>query len=220
MIKQVLGVTTVALLTIAMFITGCKKNITEVSSPLVTVIGSNPYFIQKNAVWTDPGATAYDATDGILPATTSDPVNTAVPGLYNVTYSTINSVGNHGNYTRAVYVMDIDGYYSNVLDVSPYPGGASSTYSNYTDTMHLSKNGSGEVTLNKFGNYVNGNVYFNLDSAISLTLPSQNVTCGSPSATIKFVGKGSISRVAPTVIINYKKYINGDSVIAQATYTR
>ena len=220
MIKQVLSVTTIALLTVALFITGCKKSITEVTSPVVTVTGSNPYFIQKNAVWTDPGATAYDATDGILAATTSDPVNTAVTGPYNVTYTAINSVGNRGHYTRTVYVVDISGYYSNVLDISPYPGGSSSTYANYTDTMHLSNDGSGKVTLNKFGNYVNGNVYFNIDSATALTLPSQNVICGNPPATIKFVGKGVISRVAPTVIINYKKYINGDSVIAQTSYTR
>ena len=220
MLKQIFSTIIFTLLVSAFFISGCKKKSNDSTSPVVTLTGPNPYFIQKNTVWNDPGATAFDNVDDDIPAVTSDPINTAVTGVYNVTYTATNSAGNRGTYTRTVYVVDINGYYSNVLDISPYPGGVSSTYANYMDTMHLSNDGSGKVTLNKFGNYVNGNVFFNLNDATALTLPSQNVTCGSPSINIKFVGTGVISRVAPTVIINYKKFISGDSVIAQTSYTR
>ena len=218
--KQFFGYTIIAFISITMITAGCKKHHLDNISPVVTVTGANPYFIQKNDVWHDPGATAYDNVDGVIPANTSDPVNTAVVGPYNVTYTSIDNAGNRASYTRTVYVVDISGYYSNVLDVSPYPGGTSSTYSTYSDTMHLKADGSGIITVNTFGDYANGKVYFNLDSAISLNLPSQAVVCGSPAASINFAGKGTINPTSPTVIINYTKVVNGVSIIAQSSYTR
>ena len=220
MSKQIFSTAIITLIIVAMFISGCKKKPADTTSPTVTVTSYNPYFIQKNAVWNDPGATAFDNVDGILPATTSDPVNTAVTGPYNVTYTAIDAAGNRGTYTRTVYVVDINGYYSNVLDISPYPGGTSSTYNTFSDTLHLNTDGSGYVKANNFGDYINGKAYFVMDSAIALTVPSQNVVCGSPATSINFIGKGVINPVAPTIIINYTKIVNGVSIIAQSSYTR
>jgi hypothetical protein len=56
--------------------------------PTVTVIVAEPY--------TDPGATATDATDGDLTANvqTTNPVDTAVIGTYTVTYNVTDLSGN------------------------------------------------------------------------------------------------------------------------------
>ena len=220
MLKQFFSTIIITLLVSAFFISGCKKKSNDSTSPVVTLTGPNPYFIQKNTVWNDPGATAFDNVDNDIPAVTADPVNTAVTGLYNVTYTATNSAGNRGTYTRTVYVVDINGYYSNVLDISPYPGGVSSIYNTFSDTMHLNTDGTGIVTLGQFGDYLNGKVYFKMDSSKSLTLPSQIVNCGSPATNITFSGRGVVNPAAPTVIINYTKVVNGTSIIAQSSYSR
>ena len=197
--------------------TGCKKSASDTTKPVITIVGSNPYYIQKSTTYTDPGATATDDVDGTLVATTSDVVTTGNLGTYTLTYTAKDKAGNTATSTRTVYVVDVDGYYATAVDVSPYPGGTSSSYN---ETMHLATDGSGKVSLTKFGDYTNGSVYFNMTSPTALNVPSQTVSCGSPAASRNFSGSGTISTTAPTVVINFTEVTNGTTIASQDSYTR
>ncbi|MDE1944634.1 MAG: DUF5011 domain-containing protein, partial [Patescibacteria group bacterium] len=62
---------------------------TDVTPPVVTLLGSAAMNITQGAAFTDPGATATDDTDGDLTAkiVVSGAVDPATPGLYTLTYS-------------------------------------------------------------------------------------------------------------------------------------
>ena len=215
--KQILSAVTIALVTFSLVNTGCKKDNADTTKPVITVVGSNPYYIQKSTVWSDPGATASDDVDGSILAQTSDNPIMSATGTYTITYIAKDKAGNQTTATRTVYVVDVDGFYATAVDVSPYPGGTSSSYS---ETMHLALDGSGKVNLTKFGDYTNGSVYFNMTSPTALTVPSQTVTCGSPAASRNFSGTGTISSTAPTVTIDFSEVTNGTTIVSRDTYAR
>ena len=214
--KQILSIGAFALLSLTLVTTGCKKD-EDTTNPVVSVVGSNPYYIQKGTTWSDPGATGTDDTDGSVVATASGTVTTGTVGSYTVTYTAKDAAGNTATATRTVNVVDVDGHYATVVDESPYPGGAQNTYS---ETMYLVNDGSGKVNTTKFGDYVNGSVYFNLTSTSTLTVPSQTVTCGSPAAARTFSGSGTINSTAPQVVINFTETVGSSSVTTQDRYTR
>ncbi len=215
--KQILSLTTIALLSLSVLNTGCKKTASDTTKPVITIVGSNPYYIQKSTIWSDPGATASDDVDGTIVASPSGVVTTGTTGPCTITYTAKDKAGNTATATRTVNVVDVDGYYANVVDESPYPTG---TLSNYNETMHLVADGSGKVNLTTFGDYVNGSVYFNLTSPSTLTVPSQTVVCGNPAASRTFSGTGTVSTSAPQVVISFSEVTNGTTINSQDRYTR
>ncbi len=214
--KNILSLTAIALIATASIFTGCKKEATDTTAPVITIVGSNPYYLQKSTTWTDPGATATDDVDGSVVATPTGVVTSGTVGAYTITYTAKDKAGNTATLTRTVNVIDVDGFYATVADVSGTPP----VTSTYSETMHLATDGSGKVNLTKFGDYNNGSVYFNLTSLTTLNVPSQTVTCGTPSASRTFSGTGTISTTAPQVIINFTEVTNGTSITSQDSYTR
>ena len=85
---------------------GRLVNVVANVAPVITVVGDNPVSIDEGDVYTDAGATAEDSEDGTLTASieTSNPVNTATPGEYTVTYSVTDSGGKTATVTRVVNV--------------------------------------------------------------------------------------------------------------------
>ena len=78
------------------------------SAPVITLLGSNPVNITEGATYSDAGATASDNEDGNLTASivTSNPVDTAIPGTYTVTYDVTDSDGKSASQvTRTVNVI-------------------------------------------------------------------------------------------------------------------
>jgi hypothetical protein len=215
--KTILSLTAITLIATATLFTGCKKDDKDTTAPVISVVGSSPYYIQKGTTWTDPGATATDDVDGTVVATPSGTVTTGTTGAYTITYTAKDKAGNSVTSTRTVNVVDVDGYYATCADVSPYPSGSISTYN---ETMHLATDGSGKVNLTKFGDYTNGSVYFKITSLTALTVPSQTVTCGNPSASRTFSGSGTISGSAPQVTITFDEVTNGSTIHSQDAYTR
>ena len=74
--------------------------------PVVTLNGTNPVTVECGTSYADAGATATDNVDGSIPVTVTNPVNTAIPNTYTVTYSARDSAGNTGTATRTVNVVD------------------------------------------------------------------------------------------------------------------
>jgi hypothetical protein len=81
----------------------------DTTDPVITLLGDSPVTVAQGSTFTDPGATATDNVDGNLTSSivpTSD-VNTAVVGIYHVSYNVSDAAGNAANtVTREVDVTD------------------------------------------------------------------------------------------------------------------
>ncbi len=74
--------------------------------PVITLVRTNPFYVELGGVYGDPGATAYDFCAGIVPVTASGAVNTGAVGTNIVTYTADDDNGNTNTATRAVIVRD------------------------------------------------------------------------------------------------------------------
>lgn len=165
---------------------------------IVTVTGNQYMSIVKGGTFTDPGATA-TVNGKSNPVTVSGSVNTAVPGLYILTYSSTNEDGYSASQTRTVAVLpaaesatsDISGSYSYVAN-SAY----SNTITKLAPGLYLCSNVWGASTIPALFVCVDGaniNIYgqnspfgaltattATLSSTgslkITVTIPSQGIT--------------------------------------------
>ncbi|MFC2100656.1 DUF5011 domain-containing protein [Bacteroidota bacterium] len=77
--------------------TSCKKTNDDNIPPEITMLGSNPIYTELDSPYVDPGATAYDDTDGDITdkINTIMDVNINVPGdFYYVYYNVTDEAGN------------------------------------------------------------------------------------------------------------------------------
>ncbi|TYS17676.1 DUF5011 domain-containing protein [Rossellomorea vietnamensis] len=76
--------------------------------PAITLKGENPFVMDVDTEFVDPGYTAEDFTDGDVTnkVDVSGEVNTEVPGEYILTYSATDSLGNESSVQRRVHVVD------------------------------------------------------------------------------------------------------------------
>jgi hypothetical protein len=222
--KQLLTLAAFTLATAAMIITGCKKD--DTTAPVITLIGSNAsLFIGQT--YTDAGATAEDEQDGNLTSsiTVTNSVNTARRGSYTVHYSVTDAAGNEGTADRTVTVTNeadaLAGAWTNIKD-SLWSGFVST----YSDNISASDTVNNLIKVTKFGNYQNGIVWINvLNSVTNVSVPVQNVTCGSPSAlrTFQTLTNGTIVNTpAQQIQFDYQEIVSSTSTstMARATYKR
>jgi len=81
-------------------------NVVDNIYPIITLGGDNPYVIDLNGTYTDPGYTAIDNRDGNITndvIITGD-VNTSTVGIYTVKYTVTDGAGNITEVTRLVQV--------------------------------------------------------------------------------------------------------------------
>ena len=71
-------------------------NVADTTSPLITLLGNASESVAEDSPYVDAGATASDTLDGDLTAAliVNNPVNTAVPGDYTVTFDVSDAAGN------------------------------------------------------------------------------------------------------------------------------
>lgn len=103
------------------------------TAPVVTLTGANPRTFEAAPSYTDLGATATDAEDGVkTPVITSNTVVSNVPGAYAVTWTATDSLGATGTATRVVNVVDttppVLAAHANVSAVATSSNGAVVTY--------------------------------------------------------------------------------------------
>ncbi|MBI3232974.1 MAG: DUF5011 domain-containing protein, partial [Bacteroidetes bacterium] len=82
---------------------------TDLTKPVITIVGSNPDSLEIGYTFNDKGATAFDDADGNITSKIAsvNNVNNMVLGTYNVTYNVSDSAGNKADEeTRVVYVTD------------------------------------------------------------------------------------------------------------------
>lgn len=102
----------------AWLLTGCKKDTTadvsktvKVSYPEITLNGNALVVLTTSATYTDAGAKLKDDITGAISdiQPSSNPVNTAQPGLYVVTFSAKNANGFETTASRLVAVTSVTG---------------------------------------------------------------------------------------------------------------
>lgn len=77
--------------------------------PVVALNGSKTMALLQGSGFSDPGATAIDSCDGVLPVTAEGSVNVNVAGTYILSYVATDSSGNSATNTRTVYVQGTNG---------------------------------------------------------------------------------------------------------------
>ncbi|MEK9165469.1 MAG: immunoglobulin-like domain-containing protein, partial [Patescibacteria group bacterium] len=86
-------------------------NVVDTTKPVITLLGDNPINLYIGDTYTDAGATASDNYDGDITAsivTVGLPINTAFPGVYDITYNVSDAAGNAATEViRTVNVVDI-----------------------------------------------------------------------------------------------------------------
>jgi hypothetical protein len=80
----------------------------DTTAPVITVTGANPVTIHIGDRYTDAGATATDNVDGAITVITTGSVNTAVIGVYTITYHATDAAGNSATATRTVNVIAVN----------------------------------------------------------------------------------------------------------------
>jgi hypothetical protein len=177
-------------------LTACKKDeddpapITPVTptnsdtaAPVITILGDNPDTIFIGDAYTDGGATALDAHDGVVTVTSTASAtnpNRNKRGTYLIQYSATDSAGNIGTLARTVRVENsaymFEGTYD-VADTIPFM----SFY--YTQTITMDSTVNNRIHFNRFLDYANNtNIYGNILSGGGIEIPSQTaVNIGSGS---------------------------------------
>lgn len=197
----------------ATFLFSCEKN----TKPTIEIIGDNPYNIELNDFYDDPGAKAED-NEGTLEVTTnSSEVNPFIVGSYEVSYTATNDLGT-AVATRTVNV--------------------NLSQDNWTGTYAVSHDCPTALPLNADGEVVAGattsDLVFNnvltlvggtLNATISgttITIPEQIIDITVGQVTIS--GTGIMNGTGDSMIITYTYDNNtpfvGDSGTCTATYSK
>ena len=99
------------ILLILIAFTYCKKDDNGSSTndhikPVITMLGPDPIYSQKDSVYIDPGATAYDDVDGDITSNivVTNNVNVNVVGDYFVNYRVGDIAGNIADTLRVVKI--------------------------------------------------------------------------------------------------------------------
>ncbi len=86
-----------------------EVTVSDTTIPVITLTGDATVTVEAGTTYSDLGAMASDSFDGDITAdiVTINPVNTAVPGVYTVTYNVSDATGNAATeVTREVTVVD------------------------------------------------------------------------------------------------------------------
>jgi len=81
-------------------------NVVDTQAPVITLNGNATMTVECGGTYTDAGATAVDACDGVLTVSTNGTVNPAVPGTYTITYTATDGQSQTSVVTRTVNVVD------------------------------------------------------------------------------------------------------------------
>lgn len=203
-----------------LFITSCGEN--DVTKPVITITGDNPDVVvyKSAATYTDPGATAEDDKDGEVVVTAQGTVNMNSAGEYTIDYSASDKEGNTATAVRTV-IVDAAEYLAGSYTVSDYTynGGGETYNGDYPETISTSIIEENRINFIKFAFYNNGAAYATIAGS-TITVPQQNITCGTaPDVALRtFSGTGTFT--ATTMTINYTEVTNSTTSTGRGDYVR
>ena len=78
----------------------------DTTAPVISLVGATNQTLEAGSSYSEQGATATDALDGVVGVAISGVVNIAVLGSYSITYTAIDSGGHFHSMVRTVTVID------------------------------------------------------------------------------------------------------------------
>lgn len=215
--KKILSLIGVAFLC-SMLITGCKDD--DAVAPVVTLVGSADTVIAKGSTWVDPGVLAVDDQDGDISSkvvVSGTPVNTAVPGVYELTYTSTDEAGNSNSVVRVVTVSwtgaQLAGSYT-VSDTCIIAGTV--VPDSYTSVATASVGNAYRVLFSNLSNVFTGNTYADIVGD-ELTIPSQSPNGTGSTYTVS--GSGTIVVSGSNVIWNISYSVQDSQTGLNSTCT-
>jgi len=197
-------------------IASCKKKDEE--RPVVTLRGNSFMIIILNSDFTDPGADAYDNTDGSLYVETTGTVNPDFAGTYYIVYSATDAAGNSGQSVRTVVVRN---------EAEIYNGEYTGTCYTLSDTTSFLSAAMISTTLNKriwiagFADHQNVSVFADISND-SIRFPSQLAMVGNTAVFHKYEGLGLIKTISDTTIfeIHFTDSVSGNITSGDMVYKK
>jgi len=170
-------------------------NIGDTTVPVITLTGDATVTIEVGTTYTDAGATAIDNYDGDITSSivTVNPVDTAVVGVYTVTYNVTDANGNAAaEVTRTVTVVDTTVPVITLLGENPVTIEVGDTYTDLGATASDTYDGditSSIVTVNPVDTDVVGQytVTYNVSDANSNAAVEVNRTVNVVDTTIPII---------------------------------
>jgi hypothetical protein len=94
-------------------------NVVDTTAPVITLVGDAEVILNVGDTYNELGAVAEDACDGILTGIVpgGDVVDSAVVGVYVITYTVTDAAGNMAEVTRTVSVVDLEPPYVAMVEV-------------------------------------------------------------------------------------------------------
>jgi len=156
----------------------------DIAPPSITLLGSNPVYVEQGVSFTDPGATASDEKDGNISnkITVSGSVNSNLAGTYILRYNVSDAAGNRApEVTRSVIVRDtikpeivINGASSlTVAQYSTYSDAGATAQDNIDGNISGSINVSNNVNTDVAGTYT---VSYNVSDSVGNSASTQTRT--------------------------------------------
>ncbi len=176
-----------------------EVTVTDTTPPVITLAGLPEITVECGAIYTDAGATALDACDGDRTAdiVTVNPVNTALPGAYAITYNVADGHGNNAvQITREVIVGDTT---APVITLAGSPEITIECGAVYTDAGATALDACGGDLSSQI--VVTGNVNSSAPGTYTLvySLPDAAGNTAVPLTRTVQVTAGEACRPAPTV---------------------
>ena len=116
----------------------------DVTAPVITLNGTNPMTVAFRGSYSEPGATAFDETDGAVEVFVTGSVNTSVAGNQTLTYTATDAAQNAATATRTVQVLGQSPVIS-TLPAASLQGSAAMLGGNVTDEGSAAASGRGVV---------------------------------------------------------------------------
>jgi len=196
-----------------LFFTACET--TDLTAPVISIVGNGEITIDLGDVYTDQGATAQDNKDGNITdkiVVTGIPSNTFQCGTYNIKYTVTDKAGNQAEASRILKIRSdkLAGTYS-VNEVKK---------TLYNATVTQSSTTYNKILINNFGAYGTTVTLEAIVEGSTITVPAQNVTQGTDVAVIQGTGtyNGELFKI---LTISYTETFPGLAPTTyNATYTK
>ena len=216
--KFLLSITALVMFFSATVLTSCSKDDTD--APVITLLGLDPATVILGSTYTDAGATAEDAQDGVLTTSIQSDYSATNPnvnlkGSYTITYTVSDADGNTGTAKRTVNVVNsLESMAGAYTATGTYDGAADS----YSDNVTTSSTTNNRILFNKFCFYTNAIVYANINGN-SISVPAQDVVCGTDNVSRRFTANGAVISASSFSLTGTVALTSAPNVTLQYSYT-
>jgi len=196
-------------------LTSCSKK--DNDFPVITLNGDAVFEIILNSPFNDPGAEAYDETEGVISVEISGEVDTDFAGTYIIYYSASDASENTTVAFRTVIVRNQAGIYEGAYQAKTI---INIDTTDFSADLVVSNTLNYRIWLSGFAAYQNASVYADIRQD-SVFVPAQITLAGTPMVFHKFEGNGLIKNIDGNNVfeINFTDSDSGNIISGNTVYT-